>query len=194
MEIHTPGSLKLPSSVLTIGAFDGVHRGHQALILKTKEQAEAHGVPCVVYTFDPPPKVHFKKGQWITSLDEKLNRLKALGVDHVIVGQFNEAFMNKTGSDFIEELQFIHPVEIWEGPCFQFGKGRMGTIEDLKTHFHVGVLQPLQCEQGEIISSTRIRSLLKQGNFSLAKSLLGDIRYISYLEERNFVGTAWKVN
>lgn len=187
MEIHIPGMLKLPASALTIGALDGVHRGHQALLLKTKERAEIHGVPFVVYTFDPPPKVFFKKCQMITSLDEKLNRLKMMGVEHVIVGQFNEAFAKKNVSSFIEELQLINPVEIWEGPNFQFGKDRKGTIEDLRTHhFNVGVLKPLQCEQGELISSTRIRKLIQQGNYSLAKSLLGDIRYISFLAEKNF--------
>ncbi|MFK9093535.1 FAD synthetase [Bacillus salipaludis] len=186
MEIHTQGTLKLPKSVLTIGALDGVHRGHQALLLKTKERAEKFGVPFVVYTFDPPPKVFFKKCQMITTLDEKLNRLEMLGAEHVIVGKFNEAFTMQTVSSFIEELQLINPVEIWEGPNFQFGKDRKGSIDDLRASFHVGVLNPLQCEQGELISSTRIRSLLQQGNFSLAKTLLGDIRYISFLAEKNY--------
>ena len=186
MEIHTPGRLRLPASTLTIGALDGVHRGHQALLLKTKERAAELGVPFVVYTFDPPPKVFFQKGTLITTLEEKLNRLEMLGVDHVIVGKFNEAFMQKTVLDFIDELKLLDPVEIWEGPNFQFGKDRKGTIEDLKGHFKVGVLKPLKCEHGELISSTRIRMLLQQGNYSLAKNLLGDIRYISFLEGKNY--------
>lgn len=187
MEIHTSGTLRLPASALTIGALDGVHRGHQSLLLKTKERAEKHGVPFVVYTFDPPPKVFFKKCQMITTLDEKLERLNMLGADHVIVGKFNDAFTKQTVSSFIKELTELNPVEIWEGPNFQFGKDKQGTIEDLRQHFTVGVLNPLTCEQGELISSTRIRKLLQQGNFSSAKNLLGDIRHISLLAEKSLV-------
>lgn len=186
MKIHTPGTLKLKKSALTIGALDGVHRGHQALLLKTKERADMFGVPFVVYTFDPPPKVFFKKCQMITSLDEKLNRLKMLGAEHVIVGPFNEAFTNQSVSSFIADVQTINPVEIWEGPNFQFGKDRKGTIDDLRNYFNVGILNPLKCEQGELISSTRIRLLLQQGNYSLAKRLLGDIRFISFFAEKNY--------
>ncbi|MEH7178073.1 FAD synthetase family protein [Neobacillus vireti] len=186
MEIHAPGTLKLPASTLTIGALDGVHLGHQALLLKTKLRAEKLEVPFVVYTFDPPPKVFFKNCQMITSLDEKLSRLEMLGAEHVIVGEFNEAFTKQTVSSFLEEIQRINPIEIWEGPNFQFGKDRKGTIDDLRAHFNVGVLNPLQCDQGELISSTRIRKLLLQGNYSSAKKLLGDIRHISFLAEKNF--------
>ncbi|WP_066062294.1 FAD synthetase [Neobacillus soli] len=186
MEIHTSGTLKLPKSVITIGALDGVHRGHQALLLKTKERAEKLGVPFVVYTFDPPPKVFFKKCQMITTLEEKLNRLEMLGVEYVIVGQFNEAFTKQTVSSFINELQTINPVEIWEGPNFQFGKDRKGSIADLKHYFNVGVLNPLRCEQDELISSSRIRTLLKQGNYTLAKKLLGDTRFISFFSEKTY--------
>jgi riboflavin kinase / FMN adenylyltransferase len=186
LEIHAPGTIKLPASALTIGALDGVHLGHQALLLKTKERAKKFGVPFVVYTFDPPPKVYFKNCQMITSLDEKLSRLEMLGAEYVIVGQFNEAFTKQTVTAFIDELQLINPVEIWEGPNFQFGKDRKGTIDDLRAYFNVGILQPLQCEQGELISSTRIRTLLFHGNYSLAKKLLGDIRHISLLAEKNF--------
>jgi riboflavin kinase / FMN adenylyltransferase len=186
LKVHTSGTLKLPESVLTIGALDGVHRGHQALLLKTKERAQVRGVPFVVYTFDPPPKVFFKKCQMITSLDEKLSRLNMLGADHVIVGQFNEAYTKQSVASFIDEVMMIRPLEIWEDPNFQFGKDRRGTIEDLRTNFNVGVLKPLQCEDGELISSTRIRLLLQQGNYSLAKKLLGDIRYISFLAEKNY--------
>ena len=186
MEIHAPGTLKLPASALTIGALDGVHLGHQALLVQTKLRAEKLEVPFVVYTFDPPPKVFFKNCQMITSLDEKLCRLGRLGAEHVIVGQFNEAFTKQTVIAFIEELQLINPVEIWEGPNFQFGKERKGTIDDLRANFNVGILNPMRCEQGELISSTRIRKLLQQGDYSLAKKLLGDIRHISFFSEKIF--------
>ncbi|MFK2825754.1 FAD synthetase family protein [Bacillus sp. B190/17] len=177
MDIHTPGTLQLPASVLTIGALDGIHRGHQALLVKAKERAEKIGVPFVVYTFDPPPKVFFKRCQQLMSIEEKLNRLEVMGADHVIVGPFDEAFTKKEVPEFIEELQEMNPVEIWEGPNFLFGKNRKGTIEVLRRYFKVEVLQPLMCEQGEMISSTRIRNLLKQGKFSQAVKLMGEERF-----------------
>jgi len=173
LEIHTQGTLRLSASVLSIGALDGIHRGHQALLLKAKERAMKLGVPFVVYTFDPPPKVFFKGCQLLMSVEEKLHRLEMLGVDHVIVGPFDAAFTQKEVSVFIEELKEMNPIEIWEGPNFLFGKNRKGTIEVLRRYFKVEVLQPLTCERGEMISSSRIRKLLQQGNYPQAKKLLG---------------------
>ncbi|MED4207521.1 FAD synthetase family protein [Neobacillus mesonae] len=186
MEIHTPGTLKLSASVLTIGALDGIHRGHQALLLKAKERAEQLGVPFVVYTFDPPPKVFLRNSRQLMSLEEKLHRLMGIGADHVIVGSFNEAFMKQEVPDFIAELQKMNPVEIWEGPNFLFGKNRKGTIEVLRRFFKVEILQPLTCEQGEMISSTRIRKLLQEGNYSQAHKLLGEDYFTSFLAASPF--------
>ncbi|KMY53317.1 hypothetical protein AC623_04355 [Bacillus sp. FJAT-27231] len=174
MDIHTPGALQLSASVLTIGALDGIHKGHQALLLKAKERANQLKVPFVVYTFDPPPKVFFKGCQQLMSVEEKLQALERIGADHVIVGSFDEAFTKKEVPDFIAELQKMNPVEIWEGPDFLFGKNRKGTIEVLRRYFYVGIVNPLTCKKGEKISSTRIRKLLQQGHYSRAKELLGE--------------------
>ncbi|MGE8081654.1 FAD synthetase [Peribacillus loiseleuriae] len=183
MEIHTPGTLKLPVSVLTIGALGGIHRGHQALLLKAKERAEKLGVPFVVYTFDPPPKVFLKGCRQLMSVEEKLQRLEMLGANHVIVGPFDEDFTKQEVPDFIAELQEMNPVEIWEGPNFLFGKNRKGTIEVLRRYFKVEVLQPLTCEKGEIISSTRVRKLWQEGNYTQAKKLLGEEYFTSFVAE-----------
>jgi len=173
LEVHTSGSAILAASVLTIGAFDGVHRGHQRLLAKTKERAERRGVPFAVYTFDPPPKVFFGRGQMLTTLEEKLYRLECLGADHVIVGRFNEDYMKKDVTDFIDELHDVNPLEIWEGPNFRFGKGRKGTLDLLKQHFRIGVLHPVECSEKEMISSTRIRQLVEAGEYLRAEHLLG---------------------
>ncbi|WP_257350968.1 FAD synthetase family protein [Pseudalkalibacillus decolorationis] len=186
MEIYTPGALKLPASALTIGALDGVHLGHQALLLKTKERAEKLEVPFVVYTFDPPPKVFFKDCLMLTSLDEKLQRLNMLGVEHVVVGKFDETFTKQEVPIFIEELKELNPIEIWEGPNFLFGKNRKGNVEVLRRYFNVGVLNPMKCEQGETISSSRIRQLVQQGNYPQAKKLLGDVRHMSLILENSY--------
>ncbi|GHH99876.1 FAD synthetase [Neobacillus kokaensis] len=186
MEIHIPGTLKLSASVLTIGALDGIHRGHQALLLKAKERAEKLGVPFVVYTFDPPPKIFFTGCRLLMSVEEKLQRLKMIGADHVIVGPFNEAFMKQEVPDFIAELQEMNPVEIWEGPNFLFGKNRKGTIEVLRRYFTVEVVEPLTCEHGDMISSTRIRQLLKEGNYTQAQRLLGEEYFTSFVAAGSF--------
>ncbi|VEF47184.1 riboflavin biosynthesis protein [Bacillus freudenreichii] len=173
MDIHTSGSVNLAASVLTIGAFDGVHKGHQKLLAKTKERARRRGVPFVVYTFDPPPKVYFGRGQLLTTLEEKLYRLERIGADQVIVGRFDEDYMKKDMLEFIEELRDVNPLEIWEGPNFRFGKGRKGTLDVLGQHFNLGVLHPVECPDNEMISSTRIRQLIEAGEYSKAEQLLG---------------------
>ncbi len=187
MEIHKSGTLILPASVLSIGAFDGVHKGHQTLLKKAKERAERNRVPFVVYTFDPPPKVYFKNGMKLTTLAEKLYLLERLGAEHVIVGSFDEAFTQQEVPIFIEEIKDLHPIEIWEGPNFYFGKGRKGNIEVLRHYFHVEVLTPVQYQGGDIISSTRIRDLLLQGQYSQAEHLLGWKLYKSDVFKRTKV-------
>src|SRR5258708_5486599 len=82
MRAHLPGGLRLGASVVTIGAFDGVHRGHQALICAAIAKADSLGTPSVAVTFDPPPKAHFAGAAILTAIDEKLRRLAMLGVDH----------------------------------------------------------------------------------------------------------------
>lgn len=173
MNVHAPGTLQLPASVLTIGALDGIHKGHQSLVRKAKERAAELKVPFVVYTFNPPPKVFFKKCLLLTTLEEKLKRLKILGAEHVIVAAFDDVFAIKEESVFIEELKTVNPIEIWEGPNFLFGKNRKGDIEALRRHFNVEIFDSMYCEEGVIISSSRIRTLLEIGDYSQAERLLG---------------------
>lgn len=173
MEIHDPGNIKLPESILTIGALDGIHKGHQLLLNTAKERAKKLGVPFVVYTFDPPPKVYFTDCSLLTTLEEKLQLLEHLGAEHVIIGKFNEAFTRQEVPIFIEELKRLHPIEIWEGPNFVFGKDRKGNNDVLGRYFRVEVLPPLKCIDNKMISSSRIRQLLEEGQYSQAQNLLG---------------------
>ncbi|MGG3625281.1 FAD synthetase family protein [Bacillus gobiensis] len=173
MKVHAPGTLQLPASVLTIGALDGVHKGHQSLVRKAKERASELKVPFVIYTFDPPPKVFFKGSSLLTTLEEKLKRLKILGAEHVIVATFDDAFASKDESVFINDLKTVNPIEIWEGPNFLFGKNRKGDLDALRRHFKVKIFDSMQCEEGVIISSSRIRTLLEIGDYTQAERLLG---------------------
>ncbi|MCH6268518.1 FAD synthetase family protein [Bacillus sp. FJAT-50051] len=173
MKVHTTRSLQLSKSVLAIGALDGVHRGHQVLIQRARSHANKLGVPLVVYTFDPPPKVFFKNLLLLTPLSEKINRLKSLGVDHVIVASFDFNYITRGVDAFLSEISDINPLAIYEGHDFKFGKNREGDINTLRERFSVTVIEPVCCNTGIVISSSRIRNLLVQGSFLQAEQLLG---------------------
>ncbi len=177
MEFFQNNQLKLEQSVVTIGAFDGIHRGHQALIKKAKSQAEHYGVPLVVYTFDPPPKVYFQNQSMLTSLPEKKRILKELGVSYTVFASFNEEYAARSVQDFIVELSDASPLEIWVGPGFHFGKGKSGSIEDLDRTFQAYQHPIVTCREGEVISSTRIRKLLQLKQMEKAYDLLGRNQY-----------------
>lgn len=92
ISVYEPRQLELPACVLTIGAFDGVHRGHQALVERTVARAAQLSVPSVAYTFDPPPKVLFQGERLLTSPIEKIRRLQAAGLDYVVMASFNTTY------------------------------------------------------------------------------------------------------
>lgn len=177
MKVFQNNQLKLEQSIVTIGAFDGIHRGHQALIKKAKSQAEHHGVPLVVYTFDPPPKVYFQNQSILTSLPEKKRFLEELGVSYTVFASFNEEYAARSVQDFLDELRDMNPLEIWVGPGFNFGKGKSGSIEDLNHAFTAYQHPVVTCPEGEVISSTRIRKLLQHQQVEKAYDLLGRNQY-----------------
>lgn len=173
MKVHPYQSLQLPESVLAVGAFDGVHKGHQKLIESARQQASILGVPLVVYTFDPPPRVHFQQAMQLTTVEEKVERLAKMGVDHVIVAPFDSVYAARAAEQFYEEIEQIHPNGIWVGTDFRFGAGRQGDIHSLRERFHVHTLEPVCCAKGEVISSTRIRKLMMANMQLKAEQLLG---------------------
>lgn len=173
MRVHPSETLKLWDSVVTIGAFDGVHRGHQALVRRAVIRAAQLGVPSVAYTFDPPPRAYFQNAEILTPGPEKTGRLGALGLDHTVLAHFNAAYAARSAEDFLEELAELNPAEIWVGKDFRFGHGQAGDVEMLGRRFAVRVFEPVRCGVGEVISSTRVRSLMSQGFVGNALNLLG---------------------
>lgn len=165
--------LQLPSSVVTIGVFDGVHRGHQQLIGQAVRRAHRLQVPAVAYTFDPPPRTLFQQAAILTSLPDKLRRLAALGIDYTIVANFNQTYLKRTAAQFITELTQLNPTEIWVGSDFRFGQGRTGSVTTLAQHFNTQTIPTVCCRQGQVISSSRVRQLLSQKLFTEARCLLG---------------------
>ena len=173
-EVHAPGELHLAASVVTTGAFDGVHRGgHQALIGRAVRSAQARRLPAVVWTFDPPPTVFFGRAQSLVSVEEKVARLRSLGADHVVAARFDDAFRRRPAEAFLAGLAQLNPVLVWVGPDFRFGAGQAGTVSLLAERFQIRVLKPVRCAAGEVVSSTRIRGLIGMGAFDAAEALQG---------------------
>lgn len=173
METHTEGTLTLSGSVIAIGAFDGVHKGHQEVIRQTVRRSRMLGVPSLVYTFDPPPRHYFSGAQVLTPIEEKVSRIARLGVDHVVIARFDESYTKRSASSFVTELARLGPLCIHVGNDFQFGQNREGNVELLARHFPVQIIEPVHCPDGKTISSTRIRHLLSQGETQKTLSLLG---------------------
>lgn len=173
-------SLASPA-VVTIGAFDGVHRGHQALIGSLVAHARATGRVAVAITFSPHPSV-FLRGRrpsfYLTTPDEKAGILAALGVDVLVTHRFDAAFAAITAAEYVGQLvRHARMAELWCGADFALGHNREGNVAYLRAAgerlgFTVHVQTPIQLD-GEIISSTRIRQCLRDGAVEQAAHLLG---------------------
>lgn len=115
---------------LTIGNFDGVHQGHQALLNELRAVAKARGLPTAVVIFEPHPLEFFTPDQApvrLTSLREKLEFFASMGIDHVHVCRFNERFAQMSATDFIHALHAkLSAQHVLIGDDFRFGKGRVG--------------------------------------------------------------------
>ncbi|MFS0643642.1 FAD synthetase [Siminovitchia sp. 179-K 8D1 HS] len=173
MKVFRENELMLTSSVVSIGAFDGLHRGHQTLIKQAVKRACELDVPSVVYTFDPPPRVYFQNERMLTSIEEKMALIKELNVDYTVVAHFNSHYASRKPIEFIEELCLLGTREIWVGPDFRFGKAKEGSVQLLSEFFKVNIHPVVTCDQGKRISSTRIRELLNKSDWIKVQDLLG---------------------
>lgn len=172
---------------LTIGNFDGVHRGHQALLAQVRAAADRLGVQAAVMTFDPHPKEFFankfnapdKAPLRIANLRDKLNAFAYANMDRVIVEHFSTHFAAYTPDEFIKNI-LVDGLQVkWIiiGEDFCFGAKRAGNIAILreagkKYGFEVHTI-PTVMENNDRISSSSIRDALQQGDFALANQLLG---------------------
>jgi riboflavin kinase/FMN adenylyltransferase len=176
-----PAAAAVPAA-LTIGNFDGVHLGHQAMLAELKRAAVRLGIPACVLTFEPQPREFFAPDQApprLTSLREKLELLAACGVDHVHISRFNYAFAQISAEEFIERIiaRGLGARWVLVGDDFRFGARRAGSLDKLKQAaprlgFEVAALQSVALE-GERISSTAVRAALAVGNLEQAERLLG---------------------
>lgn len=179
---------KYNNAVLAIGVFDGVHLGHQELIVKAVNKAKAKNGQAIVMTFAPHPVKVLKPEiylPYIVSIPHRLKLIESLGVSVCIIVRFTKQFAALTPEKFIKRylIEHIGPEEIVVGEEFRFGIGRVGTIEyfrdaGLKYGFTVDPIPPINGANGKI-GSTAIRKLIAVGQISAAAEYLG--RYVSLL-------------
>jgi riboflavin kinase/FMN adenylyltransferase len=168
-------------AVLTIGSFDGVHLGHQALIRRVVESAREKGLAAVALTFEPLPREVLRPGQpiaYLTHLEEKTRILAKSGLDELIVVPFTKELSQVEAPDFIKWLRDYVPfVELWEGKGFALGHGRTGNTDVLaELGSRMGYdlhIAPLVEVDGQPVSSTRIREAIMSGDVETATKLLG---------------------
>lgn len=177
--------IELKDAWVSIGTFDGVHLGHQEIIRKLTRGAHDRGLPAIVVTFFPHPAVVLHKREnafYLTSPEERATLLGQYGVDFVITLPFNDEMAQLDANSFIDTI--FHKVQfstLVEGVDFALGRNRQGNLQSLielgkKMNFQV-VTVPSYNINGEIVSSSQIRSMLFSGQVRLVRDLLG--RYYS---------------
>jgi riboflavin kinase/FMN adenylyltransferase len=168
-------------SVVTIGNFDGLHRGHLALVERCRQLAGATRAVALI-TFEPLPQAFFRPDEApsrLSTVRQKLQMLRTLGVDITWLARFNHRFANLTARAFVEEAlaHALRARHVVVGEDFRFGKGREGDVAMLRQlgaglGFDVGIV-PSVIDDGERISSSRIRERLAAGDIDAAAAMLG---------------------
>jgi len=171
----------LKSSTVTIGNFDGAHLGHRAIIGKALERARVHKAPVVVVTFQPHPREVIHRGEIVPAIvpfSERARLISEMGVDCLLKVEFTPQFAEQAAEEFISKVvDKVHPKVVVIGHDFRFGKGREGDEDFLerigkRLGFSVDSVPVIEVA-GEAVSSTRIRSLVQEGDLKQANKLLG---------------------
>lgn len=168
--------------MVTVGNFDGVHLGHQAILRTVTTRAAALDGEAIVYTFEPHPRkvLHPEKAPLLlTTLEQKLELLERHGADLVVVEPFDRAFASLPPEGFVREIlhQRLDPVEVYVGYDFRFGRDREGSMRTLtglgpRLGFAVTIIPEVTIGDRDV-NSTRIRELLEEGAVEQAEPLLG---------------------
>ena len=172
----------LPASAVTIGNFDGVHRGHQLVINQLKRVAAEASLPTVVIIFEPQP-IEFlapeRAPKRLSRFREKIAYLKAQQIDYLLCLHFNQELASLDAEEFVQQilLDSLNTRHLVVGDDFHFGRNRQGNFEFLRSNgarfgFTVDETETLM-QDGERVSSTRIRRAIESGDFEGAAELLG---------------------
>ena len=167
-------------SHVTVGVFDGIHRGHQQLIIGMAKAAHAMGNIATVLTFDPHPVITlgYEPPPLLTTVEERADLLAVLGVDVLVVLPFTPAIAHTPATDFVVLLNHhLRLAELWGGPDLAFGHRREGNIPFLRQlgaeqGFVVHIVEPLMWE-GALVNSSRVRAALRAGDILQATGCLG---------------------
>jgi riboflavin kinase/FMN adenylyltransferase len=186
MAIHTLDWQQAPPEIchggaVTIGNFDGVHRGHAALVGETSRLAHEVSGPSVVFTFDPHPLQLLRPEQFLpllTTLEDRARLLIELGADEVIVQRTSHEMLHLTAEQFFHRVlrEGLHARALAEGEDFHFGHRRAGDVQLLRSlckeiGVQLAVLLPVAME-GKVVSSSRVREALARGDVTMASKLL----------------------
>jgi riboflavin kinase/FMN adenylyltransferase len=166
---------------VAIGNFDGVHRGHVAIVERLLERAAAVGGPAIVFTFDPHPVRLLRPDQCpppLTWTERKAELLSSLGVDWIVAYPTDEALLQLTAVEFFDRIirNSLGARALVEGPNFYFGHNREGTVERLAqmssaAGISLDIVPPVVID-GDIVSSSRVRDLIRAGDVEQAATLL----------------------
>ena len=182
IHVHTLSDLVSDRpSLLTLGAFDGVHRGHQTLIRNLVIRAHEKNFRAAVVTFFPHPSIVLRGRRdsfYINTPDERAELLAALGVDVVVTHPFDHTTSLITAKDFTDQLlASLHFKELWCGEDFAFGHNREGNVKWLEEYgrtrdFTVHIQKPITAAQATV-SSSRVRTAIADGDIPLITTMLG---------------------
>ena len=171
-----------PGSVITLGVFDGVHLGHQALVRRTVAAARDAGVVAVAFTFNPHPARTLAPARapaLLMGIEARAETLLTLGLDHVVIQPFDLDFAQVTADAFVRDFLVVplRPRRVVVGFNFAYGKGRRGDRHHLTAQgegfgFAVDVVTALHFD-GDVVSSTRVREALDRGDLDTVNRLLG---------------------
>jgi riboflavin kinase/FMN adenylyltransferase len=168
-------------SVVAVGAFDGLHRGHQALLAEVRERARVLGLTPVAVSFEPLPRAYFSKEPVLrlSSVREKLKGFEAAGMEQTLLLRFNGELTSMSAEDFVQRILVgrLAAREVWVGGDFRFGHKRGGDVALLEAMgpalgFAARTMPPVLLD-GARVSATRVRMLLAAGEFAGAAPLLG---------------------
>lgn len=186
VELQVPDSAL--QGVVTVGNFDGVHRGHQQMLKRLRETAEKQSARAVVVTFDPHPMSLLRPGApmpRLTTIPRRTELLRQYGADEVVVLPVTHELLLMTPDEFFRRVlvRRLSAATVVEGPNFRFGRDRSGDVHHLRDlcrqadiDFHV--IQPV-ADEGRMISSSRIRTLLSNGSLREAVAMTGHAHRIS---------------
>lgn len=172
-ELATLGGDTLAGCVVSIGNFDGVHRGHQALLARMRELASEQNAPSAIVTFFPPAKVLFGDATYLTAPDEKLALLTDFEPDGVAMIAFTRDYAATPKREFVARLARLDPSAIVVGEDFRFGHQREGGLADLEAVAPRLDVFGLETVDGVPVKSSAIREALDRGDVDRAQLLLG---------------------